>query len=49
MAAKATKHEGSWWPFWTEWLTAHGSKKQVPAREAQKPIESAPGSYAMAD
>ncbi len=47
--AEATKHEGSWWPFWTNWLTAHGSKKQVPARQAQKPIEPAPGSYAMTD
>ena len=47
--AKATKNEGSWWPFWTKWLTAHGSKKQVAARKPEKPIEPAPGSYAMMD
>lgn len=47
--AKATKHDGSWWPFKTQWLTAHGSKKQVPARKPDKPIEPAPGSYAMMD
>jgi polyhydroxyalkanoate synthase subunit PhaC len=47
--AKATKHEGTWWPFWTKWLTTHGSKKQVAARKPEKPIEPAPGSYAMMD
>jgi polyhydroxyalkanoate synthase len=45
----ATKNEGSWWPWWTKWLTAHGSKKQVVARKPEKPIEPAPGSYAMMD
>jgi polyhydroxyalkanoate synthase len=43
----ATRHEGSWWPWWTEWLTAKDSKKTVAAREPVKPIEPAPGSYAM--
>ena len=47
--AQATKHEGSWWPWWTNWLTAHGSKKQVAARKPERPIEPAPGSYAMMD
>lgn len=47
--AKATKHEGSWWPWWTEWLAAHGSKKEVAARTPENPIEPAPGSYAMMD
>ena len=47
--AKATKHEGSWWPWWTKWLTEHGSKKQVGARKPERPIEPAPGSYAMMD
>ena len=47
--AKATKNEGSWWPWWTKWLTAHGSKKLVGARKPEKPIEPAPGSYAMMD
>jgi polyhydroxyalkanoate synthase len=43
----ATRHEGSWWPTWTEWLTGHGSKKSVPARAIEDGIEPAPGRYAM--
>jgi polyhydroxyalkanoate synthase len=43
----ATRHEGSWWPWWTQWLDAHGSKKTVAAREPKDPIEPAPGRYAM--
>ena len=45
--AGATRHEGSWWPIWTKWLDGHGTKKQVPARKPQKPIEPAPGRYVM--
>ena len=44
--ATATKHDGSWWPWWTKWLDDHGSAKTVEARKAEKPIEPAPGSYA---
>ncbi len=44
----ATRHEGSWWPDWAEWLGKF-SGGQVPARKpgdgALKPIEDAPGSY----
>ena len=47
--SKAPKNEGSWWPWWAKWLTAHGSKKQVAARKPERPIEPAPGSYAMMD
>ncbi len=43
----ATKHEGSWWPYWTQWLDRHGSKKSVPARAIEDGIEPAPGSYVM--
>ena len=43
----ATRHEGSWWPWWTKWLDKHGSGKKVPAREPKDPIEAAPGRYAM--
>jgi len=43
----ATRHEGSWWPTWTQWLTDHGSKKQVSARTISNGIEPAPGRYAM--
>lgn len=45
--ANATRHDGSWWPWWTQWLAAHGSNAQVDARAPEKPIEPAPGSYAM--
>jgi polyhydroxyalkanoate synthase len=40
----ATRHEGSWWPAWTQWLDSHGSGK-VKARVAKEAIEPAPGSY----
>ena len=43
----ATRHEGSWWPTWTQWLTGNGSKKSVPARTIKDGIEPAPGRYAM--
>jgi len=43
----ATRHEGSWWPWWTKWLERHGSRKSVAAREPEKVIEPAPGRYAM--
>lgn len=43
----ATRHEGSWWPWWTAWLNGKGSKKQVEARKPKNPIEPAPGRYAM--
>jgi polyhydroxyalkanoate synthase len=43
----AIRHEGSWWPTWTQWLSDHGSKKQVPARAIKDGIEPAPGRYAM--
>ncbi len=43
----ATRHEGSWWPWWTKWMTAKGSGTPVEARTPADPIEPAPGSYAM--
>ena len=44
--AGATRHEGSWWPTWVEWLSAKGSGKPVAARPIIDGIEPAPGSYA---
>ena len=45
----ATRHEGSWWGHWAEWLASRASRK-VPAprlgNKRYKPIEAAPGSYA---
>ena len=46
--AGATRREGSWWPWWIEWLNRHGSGEQVPARAIEGGIEPAPGSYAKA-
>ena len=43
----ATRHEGSWWPTWTQWLNKHGSRKTVPARAIHDGMEPAPGRYAM--
>ena len=45
--ATASRHEGSWWPWWTEWLGEHGEGKSVAARKPKDPIEPAPGRYAM--
>ena len=42
----AARHEGSWWPTWTEWLGKKGSGKSVPARKIDDGLEPAPGSYA---
>ncbi|KQN25694.1 hypothetical protein ASE86_05660 [Sphingomonas sp. Leaf33] len=44
----ATKHDGSWWPWWTLWLDRHGAGDRVPARTITDGIEPAPGSYAKA-
>jgi len=43
----ATRHEGSWWPWWTQWLSEKGSGKTVAARRPKDAIEPAPGRYAM--
>jgi len=43
----ATRHDGSWWPWWTKWLDKHGTGKTVSARQPKDPIEPAPGRYAM--
>ena len=42
-----TRHEGSWWPHWTDWLARHGVGQA--GRRARDPgrIEPAPGRYAM--
>ena len=43
--ADAVRNEGSWWTFWGDWLTAHGSGARVAAREPADAIEPAPGTY----
>jgi polyhydroxyalkanoate synthase len=44
----ATRNEGSWWPWWDQWLGRNGSAEQVPARQIADGLEPAPGSYAKA-
>ncbi len=47
--AGATRHEGSWWNDWTQWIAAQNGDDRVPARVPGdgklKPIEDAPGSF----
>ena len=46
----ATKHEGSWWPDWSAWLSARsGGKGKPPSLGSKKhpPIEDAPGTYVL--
>ena len=45
--ARASRHEGSWWPWWTDWLDKKGGGKKVAARSIKDGIEPAPGRYAM--
>jgi polyhydroxyalkanoate synthase subunit PhaC len=40
----ATRHEGSWWPEWQQWLVRDGGGR-VKARKPKNEIEPAPGSY----
>jgi polyhydroxyalkanoate synthase subunit PhaC len=46
--AGATRHDGSWWPMWEEWIAQY-TGGEVPARTPGdgklKPLEDAPGSY----
>ncbi|MBU2978609.1 class I poly(R)-hydroxyalkanoic acid synthase [Alteromonas sp. C1M14] len=45
----ATKHEGSWWPYWHQWLHKHRKTKvnapQPGSHKGYPAIEAAPGSY----
>jgi polyhydroxyalkanoate synthase len=47
----ATETKGSWWPDWTEWLSARSDKKvsakggRIPGEGKLKALEAAPGSY----
>ena len=49
--AGATRHAGSWWPHWLQWLEQH-SLGRVRARKRlgnarYKPLEAAPGRYVL--
>jgi polyhydroxyalkanoate synthase len=43
----AKQQPGSWWPDWQAWMEARNGGEKVPARKPKKPLEDAPGSYAM--
>jgi len=47
--SKATEHQGSWWPLWSQWLGKQGGgSRAAPATTGSakyKPIEPAPGRY----
>src|SRR6476659_118163 len=50
--AAATRHEGSWWPEWADWLTARsGAPTDPPAMGAPErglpALADAPGSYVL--
>ncbi len=50
--ATATRHEGSWWPCWLEWLAARsGPAVALPplgaAEQGLAPLGDAPGTYVM--
>ena len=48
---QATKHAGSWWPHWLEWIKARSGEMIAapaePGNEANPPIGEAPGQYVM--
>jgi polyhydroxyalkanoate synthase subunit PhaC len=46
----ATRHEGSWWPDWTAWLSARSERKGTPPRVGSSkypPLQDAPGTYVL--
>lgn len=45
--AMAKEHPGSWWPYWSEWLTKHSGPWIAPREPGEHlgAIEPAPGSY----
>jgi len=46
----AAKHEGSWWPDWSAWLSARSGVKGKPPSVGSKkhrPLEDAPGTYVL--
>ena len=46
---QATKHQGSWWPHWLDWIKARsGATVAAPAdlgNELHSPLDAAPGRY----
>jgi polyhydroxyalkanoate synthase len=46
-AAEAPRHEGSWWPAWSRWLSGNGSAQTVPPPADGPDLGAAPGSYVL--
>jgi polyhydroxyalkanoate synthase len=50
---KATLHQGSWWPWWQQWLAAHSGKQNAPPPSVGNPAKGynvlgdAPGEYVL--
>jgi polyhydroxyalkanoate synthase len=49
-AAEAPRHEGSWWPAWSDWLAERSGATVEPTplgalEKGLPPLEAAPGSY----
>lgn len=48
---EASEHQGSWWPYWMEWVKARsGDQKKAPTAlgsKAYPPLDPAPGKYAF--
>ncbi|HSX20108.1 MAG TPA: class I poly(R)-hydroxyalkanoic acid synthase [Gammaproteobacteria bacterium] len=44
----AQRHDGSWWPYWVEWLQKQDNE-QIPAKQInqQSIVDDAPGSYVL--
>jgi len=46
--AAATRHDGSWWPAWHDWLAARsGPVQRAPALPRQAVLGDAPGQYVL--
>jgi polyhydroxyalkanoate synthase subunit PhaC len=49
--AGAATHQGSWWPYWAEWLGTRGGEKvsapKKPGSTKYKPLAPAPGTYVL--
>src|SRR5919112_1335313 len=46
----ASRHEGSWWPDWTAWLSARSGRKSAPPSMGSAkypPLLDAPGTYVL--
>ncbi len=45
---EAPEHEGSWWPAWQQWLSAHSSRRRAPTRLPRgTSLGAAPGEYVL--